>query len=58
MTPLVLCSCQNCTFKLVNPREASFSDLTGLERVGVINRNTQEKVSGQGREGDWWEPGG
>ena len=30
---------------IVDPTKVSFTDLTGQERVGVINRNTQEKVS-------------
>ncbi len=31
-------------FKIVDPAVVQFEDLTGHERVGVINRNTKEKV--------------
>ena len=30
---------------IVDPTKVNFTDLTGQERVGVINRNTQEKVN-------------
>ena len=29
---------------IVDPTKVNFTDLTGQERVGVINRNTKEKV--------------
>ena len=35
----------SCQVTIVDPTKLSFTDLSGHERVGVINRNTQERVS-------------
>ena len=36
---------------VVDPTTVELSELTGQERVGVINRNTREKVCGCGLKG-------
>ena len=43
------CDCSHCNtysmqIAIVDPTKINFTDLTGRERVGVINRNTGEMV--------------
>ena len=51
-TRINFCPFLSLKCETVDPTTVKFSELTGHEKVGVVNRNTQERVSERGgREG-------